>query len=71
MASPCGVTLLCVLYFSAGKGSLYLDESKPRDRMTIVDLPEYAGWRVFACDGPNRYTLAVVLIDKPAMAAQE
>lgn len=56
------------LYFSAGEHALHLDESKPRDSMTIVEFPEYAGWHVFACDGPARYTLGVVLVGPDASA---
>lgn len=50
------------LYFTPGEHALHLDESKPRDSMTIVDFPEYVGWSVFACDGPARYALGVVLV---------
>ena len=57
-----------VLYFTAGEHALHLDDSKPRDSMTIVELPEYLGWRVFACDGPARYTLSVVLVAPKASA---
>lgn len=57
-----------VLYFTAGAHALHLDESKPRDSMTIVEFPEYTGWHVFACDGPARYTLGVVLVAQEASA---
>jgi hypothetical protein len=30
--------------------------------MTIVKIPDYVGWEVFACDGPWRYTLSLVLV---------
>lgn len=50
------------LYFTAGDHALHLDSSKPRDSMTAVEFPEYVGWNVFACDGPVRYTLGVVLV---------
>ena len=50
------------LYLTAGENTLYLDEKIPRDSMTVVTFPDYAGWSVFACDGPARYTLSVVLI---------
>ena len=56
------------LYFTAGEHALHLDESKPRDSMTIVEFPEYVDWRVFACDGPARYTLGVVLVAPEASA---
>lgn len=51
--------LLC---FTAGDHAMHLDETAPRDSMTIVELTDYVGWRVFACDGPARYTLSVVLV---------
>lgn len=50
------------LYFTADANTLHLDETKPRDSMTAVEFPEYVGWTVFACDGPARYTLGVVLV---------
>ena len=50
------------LYLDANEHTLHVDESVPRNAMTLVELPEYAGWDVFACDGPARYTLAVVLV---------
>ena len=51
-----------VLYFTAGQHALHLDSSRPNDSITIVEFPDYTGWRVFACDGPFRYTLGVVLV---------
>ena len=46
----------------ADENTLHLDESKPRESTTTFDFPEYPGWRVFAADGPGRYTLAVCLV---------
>lgn len=57
------------LYFTPGDHALHLDETKPRDRLTVVEFPEYVGWHVFACDGPARYTLGVVLV-APEVDAQ-
>ena len=56
------------LYFTAGEHALHFDESKAHDSMTIVEFPEYVGWNVFACDGPARYTLGVVLVAPDASA---
>ena len=40
-----------------------LDETRPRNSLTILELPDYEGWELFACAGPSpRYTLAVVLV---------
>jgi hypothetical protein len=50
------------LSFFGGEECLHLDESKPIDSMTIVKIPDYVGWEVFACDGPWRYTLSLVLV---------
>ena len=52
------------LYFHAGDDGIKLDESKPRDSLTVVEFPEYPGWSVFACDGPARYTVALTLVKK-------
>lgn len=46
----------------ADENTLHLDESKPQESTTTFDFPEYPGWRVFAADGPWRYTLAVCLV---------
>ena len=46
----------------ANEHTLHLDETKPRESTTTFEFPEYVGWRVFATDGPGRYTLAVCLI---------
>ena len=46
----------------ANDDTLHLDESQPKDSPTTFDFPEYLGWRVFAADGPGRYTLAVCLV---------
>jgi len=59
-----------VLYFTAGEDALHLDDSKPRDSLTIVEFPEYVGWHVFACYGPARYTLSVVLVAARSMKTQ-
>jgi len=50
------------LFFSADEYTLHLDESKPRDSLTIVEFPEYVGWHVFAAERPGRYTASVVLV---------
>lgn len=56
------------LYFTGGEHALHLDETKPHDSMTIVEFPDYVGWHVFACSGPARYTLGVVLVAPEASA---
>ena len=50
------------VWLMADEATLHVDESKERDDMTEVRFPDYAGWSVFATDGPARYTLGVVLI---------
>ena len=56
------------LFLAAGKDTLHLDDAHPRDSMTVVDFPRHIGWKVFACDGPARYTLSVVLVAPDASA---
>lgn len=42
--------------------SLHLNESVPRDAMTVVSFPDYPNWRIW-CAECSRYTLAVCLVD--------
>ena len=44
----------------ADEHTLRLDESKDRESFTDVEFPQFAGWRIFAVDGPARYTMSVV-----------
>lgn len=60
---PPDVTLL------ANDETLHLDETQPRDSPTTFEFPEYVGWRVFAADGPRRYTMAICLVAPDAPAA--
>jgi len=50
------------VWVGANEDTLYVDEKVPRDELTEIQFPDYAGWSVFATDGPARYTLGVVLI---------
>lgn len=50
------------IWLEASEDTLFLDPSHPRDAVTIVEFPEYPGWRVFATSGPGRYSLGVVLV---------
>lgn len=42
--------------------SLHLDESKPIDAETIIELPEFSGWEVFLAE-ISKYTLRICLVD--------
>lgn len=46
----------------ANDDTLHLDETQPKDAPTTFEFPDYIGWRVFAADGPGRYTLAICLV---------
>lgn len=50
------------LAFMATEESRFVDESKDKDSMTVIELPEYRGFEVFASDGPARYTMSVALV---------
>lgn len=51
----------CV-YLGANENTLHVGDSLPRENWTEVRFPDFVGWRVFAADGPARYTLAVCLV---------
>lgn len=44
----------------ADEHTLRLDESKDRESFTDIEFPQFSGWRIFAVDGPSRYTMSVV-----------
>lgn len=50
------------VYLGANEETLYLDESFPRESWTEIRFSDYIGWRIFATEGPSRYTLAVCLV---------
>lgn len=47
---------------AADDSTLNVDETQPRDSVTCIEFPTLAGWRIFAADGPSRYTLALTLL---------
>lgn len=51
------------VYLAADKNTLNLDETKPRDAVTLIEFPEFEGWSVFAANEPGRYTMALVLLE--------
>ena len=54
--APAPMVTLC-----ADEHTLHLDPQQHADSTTEIEFPAYAGWDVFAVDGPARYTLSIVL----------
>lgn len=51
----------CLLYISTTEDSLHLKEESSREVMTLIELPEFAGWRVFLAN-ICKYTLRVCVV---------
>jgi hypothetical protein len=52
----------CV-HLEAVEETLHVDESKPRELLTVLKFPEYAGWDIFSAK-VSRYTLSICLIKR-------
>ena len=50
------------LIFEADENTLHVDTSQPENSFTCVTFPDYKDWFVFSVDGPNRYTLSLVMV---------
>lgn len=49
------------LFLRATPESLHLDEGQPREKDTVIELPDFAGWNVWLAEVSKR-TLCVCLI---------
>jgi hypothetical protein len=54
---PCGI------YIAANEKSTNLNENIKREKLTIIEFPDFIGWDVFMTD-INKYTLKICFIKK-------
>lgn len=52
-----------VIVFVADEHTLYLDEPRPRESWTWIELPEFRGWRIYGTLDVARYSCGFTLYD--------